>query len=345
MARRTYEPGPRIAHAGGINIGTPDLAKSLWFFRDILGMEATAESDGVVYLRGYQELTHHSLVLTQQDEATINTYSFRVQRPQDVELFHDQLVDEGATEVLVLPAETELGRGESIRFLIPGGGHPIELYYDIAKPLAPQELRSHLRGNSSRRRGLGVQRLDHLNVMTDPATVNHAEQWLQDALGFRRREFLTVPQLPGTILASWLSVNSKLHDIAIGASPNGESAQFHHVAFSLENFHDILTAVDQLRDLGIQVDAGPGKHGIGQAMYLYLRDPGSGHRVELYSGGYPFFDPDWEALEWQAGEKYSMTWYGDLPDVGPETSTFIPTTPSSGLLLPSFPAQKATASA
>ncbi|MFT4230704.1 MAG: VOC family protein [Microbacterium sp.] len=332
-----YDPGPRLAHAGSINIGTPDIDTSLWFFRDLLGMEVTAQSEGVAYLRGYQELTHHSLVLTQQAEATINTYSFRVARRQDVELFHDQLTAE-ELEVRYLPAGSEIGRGEAIRFLIPGGGHPVELYFDIDKPQAPPELRSALHGNSSRRRGLGVQRLDHLNVMTDPRTVNQAEQWLQDSLGFKRREFLMIPQLPGTILASWLSVNSKLHDIAIGAAPTGESARFHHVAFALENIHDVLTAVDQLKDLGIQIDAGPGKHGIGQATYLYMRDPGSGHRIELYSGGYPFFDPDWSPIEWAADDRNGLTWYGDLPDVNPETSTYVATTPSAGLDLPAYSA-------
>ncbi len=53
-----YDPGPQIAHAGSINLGTKNLDRSLWFFRDLLGMEVTAQADGVAYLRGYQELTH-----------------------------------------------------------------------------------------------------------------------------------------------------------------------------------------------------------------------------------------------------------------------------------------------
>lgn len=329
-----YDPGPQIAHAGGINMGTPDLERSLWLFRDLFGMEVTSSGDGVAYLRGYQEWHHHSLVLTQQDEAVINAYSFRVARPQDVELYHQQLVEEGI-DVRVLPAGTEEGRGEAIRFLLPHGGHPIELFYDIDKTEPATDLRSRLPGNSSRRRGLGVRRLDHLNIMTSPETINQAEAWLRNSLGFKRREFLTLPHGPDLILASWMSVNSKLHDIAIGASPNGETAQFHHVAFAIENFHDMLTAVDQLKDLDIQVDAGPGKHGIGQAMYLYLRDPGSGHRIELYSGGREFFEPDWEAIEWKADNPIGMTWYGDLPSLNPQTSTYLSTTPSAGLDLPS----------
>lgn len=327
----TYNPGPQIAHAGGINLGTPDLQKSLWFFRDILGMEVTWESEDSAYLRGYQEKIHHSLALTQQAEAQVNSYSFRVTRPEDVELFHQEFLEEGI-EVQVVPAGTEVGRGEAIRFLAPGGQHPIELYYDIDKPAAAEELRSYLHGNSSRRRGLGVQRLDHFNVMTTPETLAEAEDWMRERLGMKRREFVKMPGEDGQTYVSWLSVSPKMHDIAIGASEDG-TGRFHHVAFSLENFHDILTAVDQMRDLDIQIDAGPGKHGIGQAMYLYLRDPGSNLRIELYSGGYPIYDPDHEPIRWELEDlQYGMTWYGDLPSIDPsEESNYQETMPSAGL--------------
>lgn len=331
-SENSYDPGPTIAHAGGIHLGTADLTKSLWFFRDILGMEVTAEAEGVAYLRGYQEKVHHSLTLTQQEESRVNAYSFRVSRPQDVELFHDEILRDDV-DVRVLPGGSEVGRGDAIRFLMPGGEHPVELYYDIAKPQAPQELRSLLFGNSSRRRGLGVQRLDHLNVATTPETMGVAEDWLRNRLRMKRREFVAIPGSEDAAMLSWLSVNSKLHDIAIGGTAE-ETGRFHHVAFSLENLHDILTAVDQMKDLGIQIDAGPGKHGIGQAMYLYVRDPGSNLRIELYSGGYTFFDPDHDPIRWELEDlRYGMTWYGDLPSMDPSESTYQETMPSAGLEL------------
>ncbi|GAA5149061.1 VOC family protein [Pseudonocardia eucalypti] len=330
MSKPDYDPGPRIAHAGSINLGTPDLDRSLWFFRDLLGMEVVEQVGGVAYLRGYQELTHHSLVLTQQDQARVNSYGFRVKRRQDVELFQKQLENQGL-ETLELAAGHEAGRGEAVRFLVPGSEHPFELYYDIDKPLADESIRSKVLSNSSRRRGLGVRRLDHINLQTSAGTVNQAESWLREALGFQRREFARLPQAPDIILASWLSVTPQVHDLAIGMAAEDQTGQFHHVAFNVENFHDILTAADQIRDLDIAYGAGPGKHGIGQAMYLYVHDPGSGHRIELYSGGYLIFDPAWEALEWKLPElEYGQTWYGDVLDVGPG-GTFLSTSPSAGL--------------
>ncbi|MBV0895527.1 VOC family protein [Microbacterium sp. NC79] len=331
MSKYDYNPGPTISHAAGINIGTPDLEKSLWFFRDLLGMEVTAQTENVAYLRGYQEHVHHSLTLTRQANSAVNSLSFRVGRREDVELFHDR-IQKSETDVLELPSGSEAGRGEAIRFLIPGSNHPVELYYDIDRTAGDPDLKSQLLGNSTRRRGLGVQRIDHLNVSTTPSTIGTAERWMREELGMKRREYAAAE--PGTddLWVSWLSVNSRLHDIAIAANEQEGDARFHHVAFHLANYHDVLTAADVLRDNGIQIDAGPGVHGVGQAMYLYVRDPGSGHRIELYSGGYPFFEPDWEATYWGIAEMGAgMTWVADLPNMDPATSTYVTTTAMSGL--------------
>jgi catechol 2,3-dioxygenase len=305
-----YDPGPGIAHAGAIHLGTKNLELSLKFFSDILGMELVLRDGDTAYLRGYQELTHHSLVLRQQDESIVNSYSFRVKRPQDVELFAEELRRQGI-ETREVAAGTEAGRGTAVRFLVPGGGHPFELYYDIERPVAPDDLRSKLPSNSSKRRGLGVRRIDHFNIQTSRDTINQAESWVRDTLGFNRREF-AYHRDGKTVLASWMSVTPQVHDLAIVANAFDKTSQLHHVAFNLENLSDVLTAADILRDHDVTFDLGPGKHGIGQAMYLYVLDPGSGHRVEIYAGGYLIFEPDWRPIEWKR-EQFpdGLTWYGD----------------------------------
>jgi catechol 2,3 dioxygenase len=320
---------PEIAQVGAITLGTPDLEKSLGFFRDLLGMEVTYQTEDVAYLRAYMELVHHSLILRRSSEAIVDTYSFRVKRPEDVELFNQVLQDK-EVETLELPAGHEVGRGTAIRFIWPHAGHPIELYYDIDKPQAPEELRSKLPSNSSKRRGLGVRRIDHFNVQAKPGDMNAAEAWIRETLGFKRREFINIPEMK-TIVASWMSVTPQVHDLALVANPFEKSAQLHHVAFNLENHSDLLVAADVLKDHDVQFDIGPGKHGIGQALYLYVRDPGSGHRVELYAGGYWILDPDFEAIEWTpATVKDGLTWFGDPLEMGTENS-MAHTTNSAGL--------------
>ncbi len=312
-----YDPGPKIAKCGSIHLGTRDMERSLGFFRDLFGMEEVARDGKTAYLRCYQELQHHSLILTEQNEALVNAFSFRVCRPQDVELFAEQFRAQGI-QVVELAAGSDLGRGEAIRFLLPGGQHPIELYYDMEKQLAPEDIRSRLPSSSSTRRGLGVRRLDHFNIQTSADTINEAESWLCDNLGFKRREYSLIPDSGGKIRASWMSVTPQVHDVAIGANAADKIAQLHHVAFNLQDFSDALTAADIIRDLDIPFDAGPGKHGVGQAMYLYVFDPGSDHRIELYAGGYLIFEPDWAPIEWAPEDlPEGMTWYGGKLDFAP----------------------------
>lgn len=327
-----YDSGPQISHAGAINLGTKDIEKSLGFFRDVLGMEEVERDGDVAYLRAYQELGHHSLVLGQQEENGVNSFSFRTQRPQDVELFYEEL-QRLEMEAIEVPAGTEKGRGTAVRFLLPGGEHPFELYYDMDKPLAPEPLRSRLPSNSSKRRGLGVRRLDHFNIQTSPSTINQAEQWMRDHLGFKRREYANLPDSQ-TLLASWVSVTPQGHDVAIVANSEEKKGQSHHFAYNLENDGDVNTAADILKDLDVEYGWGPGKHGIGQATYLHVHDPGSDHRVELYAGGFLIFDPDWEPIEWKPVDfPDGLAWYGQRADTTPG-SRGLETTGTAGLTHP-----------
>lgn len=47
------EPLHDIAHLGSVELFTPKPEKSLWYFRDLLGMEPVHQSGPSVYLRGY----------------------------------------------------------------------------------------------------------------------------------------------------------------------------------------------------------------------------------------------------------------------------------------------------
>jgi len=68
------------------------------------------------------------------------------------------------------------------------------------------------------------------------------------------------------------------------------------------------------REAGVAIEYGPGKHGIGEQSYLYFREPG-GLRMELNTGGYRNYVPDWEPVHWPVS-KGSNTMYRNhgMPD-------------------------------
>jgi hypothetical protein len=71
------------------------------------------------------------------------------------------------------------------------------------------------------------------------------------------------------------------------------------------------------------IERGPGRHGVSNAFYVYLRDP-DGHRVEIYTSDYFTGDPDEEPLRWSVhdmrrrdfwGASVVPTWYSEATDV------------------------------
>jgi catechol 2,3-dioxygenase len=86
------------------------------------------------------------------------------------------------------------------------------------------------------------------------------------------------------------------------------------VCYWYDQVGDLLRAADILREYGAQIEAGPAKHAITQAMFIYVYEPG-GNRVELFNGGYQIFEPDWECVTWTEHEKDLRVWWGgQLPD-------------------------------
>src|SRR3974390_2645111 len=76
------EPLHDIAHLGSVELLTPKPDKSLWYFRDILGMEPVHESGGSVYLRGYGDYATSTLKLTAAKNAGVGCVSWRATSAQ-----------------------------------------------------------------------------------------------------------------------------------------------------------------------------------------------------------------------------------------------------------------------
>ena len=81
----------------------------------------------------------------------------------------------------------------------------------------------------------------------------------------------------------------------------------------VDNREDVLRAADVLAENGIFIEAGPSKHNNSQGFYLYSYEPG-GNRIEVYSGSYLVFAPDWQPVLWNEEERGTgVYWGGALP--------------------------------
>ena len=302
------EPIQDIAHLGHVEILTPKAAESLHFFQDIFGMEVTERQGQSVYLRAWGDYERHTLKLTEAKQAGLAHVAWRTTSPQALERRAQALAASGLGRGWI---EGDLGHGKAYQFVDPDG-HLMELYYDAEKYIAPASMRSTLFNQQQKyiARGASVRRLDHVNLMCRDISPNRA--FLQNVLGFKLRELLQ-PEVEGPEEGAWLSVTPLVHDIAYTRDASGSRGRLHHVAYWLDSREDILRTADILMENALFIEAGPAKHNVTQAFYLYLYEPG-GNRIEVYSGGYLIFAPDWEPVIWRKAERgRGVYWGGTLP--------------------------------
>ena len=68
---------PDIVRAAYATLTVTSLGEARRFWVDLLGFVVTYEDSSSLYLRGYDELTHHNLVLRTGPDAALRTLAFR----------------------------------------------------------------------------------------------------------------------------------------------------------------------------------------------------------------------------------------------------------------------------
>jgi 3,4-dihydroxyphenylacetate 2,3-dioxygenase len=288
-------PPPDILRCAYMEIVVTDLSASRAFYVDILGLVVTEEDDSVIYLRSMEEFIHHNLVLRRGPVAAVAAFAFRVRTAEDLDravAFYREL----GCRVERREGGFTKGIGDSVRVTDPLG-FPYEFFY-AAEHVERLAWRYDLYTPGA------LVRLDHFNQVTPD--VPRATRFMQD-LGFKVTEDIEDDE--GTIYAAWVARKPTVHDTAL---TGGDGPRMHHVAFSTHEKHNILAICDKLGALrqSDSIERGPGRHGVSNAFYLYLRDP-DGHRVEIYTQDYYTGDPDNPVITWDVHDNQRRDWWGN----------------------------------
>jgi catechol 2,3-dioxygenase len=153
--------------------------------------------------------------------------------------------------------------------------------------------------------GARIQRIDHLNCFTPD--VQGSYDFYAD-LGFRLTEYTETEDVPAKLWAVWMHRKGNVHDLAF---TNGRGPRLHHIGVWTAGALDILHICDVMATSGwlANMERGPGRHGISNAFFLYVRDP-DGHRIELFTSDYLTVDPDLEPIRWTLRDPQRQTLWG-----------------------------------
>lgn len=274
-------PAFNITRTSHVILTVTDLQKSRQFYTDVVGLVVSDEDENTCYLRGLAEACHHSLVLVQsQDGGKCRRLGFRVFFDEDLDIAYQYFRDRG------LPAEwAEVAhQGRTLHVSDPIGTK-LEL-------CATMETRPRMYLHKEKHKGAFAQRLDHFQIHA-PDTYELCAFYSE--LGFRNSEYLVHGD---KLLGAFMYRKGTCLDLAIVP---GLAPRLHHLAYTVPEAHDIFTGCDLAGIYGYpsSVERGPGRHGPGGMLFVYLIDP-DGHRVELFNSHYQTIDIEIEPVKWDA---------------------------------------------
>lgn len=291
-------PAINVLRAAHAELFVQNLTEAREFYVNLLGLVETASDKNHLYLRCLEEREHHSLLLCQKAQGGgAGHIAFRVASPDDLE-HAAQLAEEQHLPYRWVTDE-EQGQSRALR-LQDATGLPVELYCEMETvPRMLQQFHLH--------RAVQIMRLDHFNCQVPDVLATST--WFQQVLGFRTNEY-TVKEMPhgDELWATWMARKQTVHDLAL---MNGVGPRLHHVAFWLPDAMAVLRACDVLAAAGYyqNIERGPGRHGLSNALFVYVRDP-DGNRIELYANDYLTADPDAEPIRWTLEDPRRQTFWG-----------------------------------
>lgn len=279
----------RLSH---VEYHVTDLARSRAFYVDTLGLQVTGETDRTLYLRAMEERGHHCVALHQSDTAGVAVLGFKVWDDADLDRAQAWFAARGRPTAWV--DQPHQGRTLRTSDLF---GVPLEFYARMDR-LPPIHQKYALY------RGVKPLRIDHFNTFSPDVDASVA---FWNDMGFRVTEY-TEDEETGRLWAAWMHRKGGVHDMAF---TNGLGPRLHHTAFWVPTPLNIIDLLDLMSTTGwvANIERGPGRHGISNAFFLYVRDP-DGHRIEIYCSDYQTCDPDLEPIRWDLKDPQRQTLWG-----------------------------------
>ena len=245
----------RVTEIRYVGYGVEDFAAERKFYAEDWGLEEIAAEDGMAWLKAQGSAEHHVVRLHRAGANTVEVIALAADGRADVDALHGQVAAAGCRIVHPPRGLDAPGGGYGFRFF-SADGLPFEISADVERS-GKREI--------ERWEGLPV-RISHI-VLHSP---DHqaAVRFFTDVLGFRVSDWL------GDFMC-FLRCNSAHHRVAILPGP----PCLNHVAYDMTGADGMLRGVSHLKQRGIDIRWGPGRHTAGDNTFSYFVTP-NGFAVE-----------------------------------------------------------------
>jgi catechol 2,3-dioxygenase len=280
-----------LSHLSYVAITSPDVAASVEFYEDHVGLTVVDRIDDAVYLRCWGDYYKYSVVVVPGEEPSLATMAWRTSSAE--------ALAEAAKRIEAAGVQGEWFDGPAIgrayRFTGPWG-HSMTLHWDVERHQASGHTASIYPDRPEKRSKVAgaPRQLDHVTIAA--SDVDAFAAWYNEVLGFRIMARTILDEAPISVF-SVLTTNEKSHDLGVVLDGSTRGGRVNHYAFWVDTREELLIAADVLMENGYPIEYGPSIHGIGEQTFLYYREPSS-LRIELNTGGYRNYVPDWEPNTW-----------------------------------------------
>ena len=241
----------RFARLGYARQQVTDLAASIAFYRDVVGLKVEPREGGEAWLRCSDK--PYDLILTQGDVPGLAGLGFELESVAELDKAYARLAERGYTPSWTDAAhcaERRVARG--FRIANPTTGLDVELF--AGQAVADDPYAASV---------TNIARLGH--VVLNVQSYADAHRFWVDDLGFEISD-----HVPGRIafLRCWPSTLH--HSFALLEGP---ADGLNHINFMVTDIDDIGRAMNRMRKADVPIVFGPGRHLPSTSIFLYFLDP------------------------------------------------------------------------
>jgi 2,3-dihydroxy-p-cumate/2,3-dihydroxybenzoate 3,4-dioxygenase len=280
-----------------VRIGTSDLDSAIEFATKMVGLQLVGREGRAAYFRSDKagvrgDTRDHTLVYFEGDLGD-HAVGFDLRNPDDLDAVAAALEHAGRPVRWGTKQECELRRVRALVASSDPSGNKIEI---VVRPY-------HSGAHYQPPRGAGITHFSHIGLRTSDAPRDEAfwtrvcnarvSDWIGDA--------------------PLLRIDTIHHSLALFPSPR---AGVQHINHQVEDIDDVMRSYYFLREQGVKIVFGPGRHPSSSAVFLYFEGPDQ--MVFEYSVGVKHIRPEDEASYRPrqfplAPESFCM--WGSRPDI------------------------------